>query len=88
MYPAVKKVIPVEDYKLAIDFDNGEHGTLDMQPFLDFGIFRRLKDRSLFKQVRVTFDTIEWNIGIDLDPEFVYEKCQKTKSQHAEANAK
>lgn len=33
------------------------------------------------KRVRVSFDTIEWDSGIDLDPEFIYEKCQQTISQ-------
>jgi Protein of unknown function (DUF2442) len=81
MYPAIKSVVPTEDYMLSIAFDNGETGTLDMKPFLDFGVFRRLKDRSAFKRVRVNFDTIEWDSGIDLDPEFIYEKCQQTLAQ-------
>jgi hypothetical protein len=80
MYPSVKKVVAHEDYMLSIEFDNGEHGTLDMKPFLDFGVFRTLKDRDAFKRVRVAFDTIEWDTGIDLDPEFVYDKCRGTLS--------
>jgi hypothetical protein len=80
MYPSVKTVTPSEDFILAIDFDNGEHGILDMKPYLDFGVFRQLKDRNTFKRVRVTFDTLEWDAGIDLDPEFVYEKCQRLHS--------
>ena len=76
MYPSIKKVLASEDYILSIDFDNGEHGKLDMKPFLDFGVFQRLKDRNVFKRVRVAFDTIEWDTGIDLDPEFIYERCQ------------
>jgi len=76
MYPSIKHVVPAEDYTLSIDFDNGEHGTLDVKPFLDFGVFRQLRDRAVFNQVRVAFDTVEWDAGIDLDPEFVYRKCQ------------
>ena len=76
MYPSVKNVTPSEDYILSVDFDNGEHGTLDMKPYLDFGIFQRLKEHGAFQHVRVAFDTIEWDSGVDLDPEFVYEKCQ------------
>ena len=30
-------------------------------------------------RVRVAFDTIEWDAGVDLDPEFVYTKCQGIK---------
>jgi len=85
MYPSVMNVIPTEDYMLSIDFDNGEHGILDMKPFLDFGVFRRLKDRSASERVWVSFDTIEWDSGIDLDPEFIYDKCQRTGAQQGAA---
>ena len=76
MYPSVNKVLPLENYTLIVEFDNGETGKLDMKPFLEFGVFRRLKDYAAFARVRVAFDTIEWDSGIDLDPEFVYAKCQ------------
>lgn len=81
MYPSVKSVIPREDYILSICFDNGETGILDMKPFLDFGVLQKLKDRSVFNQVRVVFDTVEWALGIDLDPEFVYQKCDRASAQ-------
>ncbi len=76
MYPAIKEVSPEENYLLSVTFDNGEHGILDMKPFLDFGIFQDLKDQNAFNRVRVAFDTIEWESGADLDPAFVYEKCK------------
>ena len=79
MYPSVNKVLPVENFTLIIEFDNGERGELDIKPFLDFGVFQRLKDRNAFMRVRVEFDTIEWDSGVDLDPEFVYSKCQGIK---------
>ncbi len=76
MYPSVKEVVPRDDFTLSVVFENGEKGVLDMKPILDFGVFQRLKDYESFRQVRVSFDTIEWNCGIDLDPEFVYAKCR------------
>ncbi|MFW6169040.1 MAG: DUF2442 domain-containing protein [Planctomycetota bacterium] len=72
----MKKVVADESYSLLIEFDNGEHGTLDMKPLLDSGVFQQLKDSRAFKRVHVAFDTVEWDSGIDLDPEFVYAKCQ------------
>jgi len=81
MYPAVTHVVPAEDYLLLIEFDSGEQGTLDMKPFLDFGVFQRLKDLSVFNRVRVAFDTVEWDLGIDLDPEFVYGKSMKVREK-------
>ncbi|TVQ70629.1 MAG: DUF2442 domain-containing protein [Oceanospirillales bacterium] len=81
MYPSVKNVTPNEDYLLLIDFDNGEAGILDMKPYLRFGVFQRLKDIKEFNRVRVSFDTIEWDSGIDLDPKFVYEKSRREVTQ-------
>lgn len=83
MYPSVTEVTPAEEYRLLVSFENGERGILDMQPFLDFGVLRNLKEREVFRQVRVSFDTIEWPGGIDLDPEFVYRNCKTTADQSA-----
>lgn len=80
MYPSVKEVVLGDDYLLSVVFDNGECGILDMKPVLDFGIFQRIKDRDLFRRVRVAFDTIEWDAGVDLDPEFVYTKCKRIRA--------
>ena len=77
MYPSVKEVIPHDDYTLSLVFENGEKGVLDMKPVLEFGIFQRIKDLDDFKRVRVAFDTIEWDSGVDLDPEYIYAKCRE-----------
>ncbi len=76
MYPSVIAVAPHEDYTLSVGFDNGESGILDMKPLLGFGVFRRISDFAAFERVRVAFDTIEWDCGVDLDPEFVYATCK------------
>jgi len=76
MCPAVTSVIPHEDFTLAIVFENGQEGALDMKPYLGFGVFAKLRNYDLFKQVRVVFDTVEWECGVDLDPEFVSQKCK------------
>ena len=78
MYPSVVKVVPDKEFTLAVGFDNGEEGILDMKPYLGFGVFQRIGDEDHFKRVRVAFDTIQWDCGVDLDPEFVYAKCKLT----------
>ena len=89
MYPSVQEVVPGDDYVLSIVFDNGESGTLDMKPVLDFGVFQRIKDLDAFRRVRVAFDTIEWDCGVDLDPEYVYAncKCARTAQQSLSPDA-
>jgi hypothetical protein len=74
MYLAVIDVKPIEDYQLALTFENGEKRLFDMKPYLDKGIYKELRDKSKFKTVRVSFDSIEWCNQADIDPEFLYEK--------------
>jgi len=72
MYLGIKEVQPLEDYKLKLTFENNEEKIFDLKPYLNLGKFSELQDPELFKKVRVSFDTIEWPNGIDLDPEFLY----------------
>ncbi|WXU00679.1 MAG: hypothetical protein Ctma_1408 [Catillopecten margaritatus gill symbiont] len=74
---AIKSVEALDDYQLNVVFNNDEQGILDMKPYLDFGVFKRIKNTAIFNSVCVAFDTIEWDKEIDLDPEFVYQKTFK-----------
>ncbi len=72
MYLAVKVVKPLDNFNLLLTFENGENRKLDMSPYLDKGIFKELKDISVFNTVKISFDSIEWANEADLDPEFLY----------------
>jgi len=80
MYAAVESVEPLEGYKLRVRFKTGEEGVFDLSPYLNIGKFAELKNLSLFRSVRVKFDSIEWANQLDIDPEFLYEKSIKEKS--------
>jgi hypothetical protein len=79
MYLAIKSVKPQENYLLLLTFENGEKRQFDMKPYLDLGIFKELKDLKLFKTVRTSFDSIEWDNEADLDPELLYLRSIKTE---------
>jgi hypothetical protein len=72
VYIGIKSVRPLENYHLLLTFENGEEKIFDMNDYLDKGIFVELKKKSLFDTVHVSFDTIEWENGADLDPELLY----------------
>ena len=76
MYLSVKKVKPLSNYKLELTFENKEIRVFDVKPYLDTGLFKTLKDEKKFNMVKVSYDTIEWPNGIDLDPEILYEKSK------------
>ena len=76
MYLAVKDVKPLENYHLLLKFENDEEKIFDMKPYLDIGQFKELKDKKLFSTLKVDkdLDTIVWDNGADLAPEFLYFK--------------
>ena len=76
MYPGVKSVEAIEDYRLILGFDNGETRVFDVEPLLAVGRFRDLASPRVFRTARVSFDTVEWENGLDLDPEYLYERSE------------
>ncbi|MFC2156047.1 DUF2442 domain-containing protein [Acidobacteriota bacterium] len=77
MYPGIKNVKPLSGFKLLLTFENNEEKIFDVNPFLDKGIFKELKDAESFNTVHVCFDTVEWNNGADLCPELLYAESTK-----------
>lgn len=73
MNPRVTKVLPESDYRLYLEFSNGERREFDVSTYLDKGIFQRLKNKEYFSQVRVSMGTIEWPEGQDFCPDTLYE---------------
>jgi len=72
MYHAVKDVVAMDDYTLLLTFDNQEKKSFDVKPYLDFGVFKQLTDLDRFKTAHISFDTVEWDGEIDIDPETLY----------------
>jgi hypothetical protein len=75
-YPAVQSVEATEDHKLLLRFASGDRRIFDVSPLLSFGRFSSLTSPGVFKKVRVAYDSVEWENGLDLDPEYLYERSQ------------
>lgn len=81
MFFAVTEVTPLKNYKLRLKFKNGEEKVFDMKPYLDIGIFKTLRDETIFKTAKVNFDTVEWVNEADIDPETLYYESVELKKQ-------
>ena len=77
MYAGITEVLATDDHKLLLTFDNGERRLFDIAPYLSIGRFAELRSIEAFQKIGVSFDTVEWENGLDLDPEFLYEKSEK-----------
>ncbi len=76
MNPHVKSVRALENYELEVSFDNGESRRFDVKPYLDRGIFIRLRDPAAFRAVRVVAGSVEWANGLDLSYDTLYVEGQ------------
>jgi len=76
MNPHVRSVRALEDYALEVSFENGESRRFDVKPYLDRGIFVRLRDHEAFRAVRVVAGSVEWANGLDLSYDTLYVEGQ------------
>ena len=72
MNPYVKSVEALDNYKLALAFENGEQRIFDLKPYLKLGVFKRLENPALFKTARVVSGSVEWSGEIDLSYDTLY----------------
>jgi hypothetical protein len=71
----VKAVKYISGYKLQLTFEDGSIKLADLEPHLGGEVFEPLKDLSNFKtaSVNTELDTIVWENGADMSPDFLYE---------------
>lgn len=65
----------LRDYVIAVRFNDGAAGEVDLSSELEGEVFAPLQDLSLFRTVKVDpfLQTIVWDNGADLAPEFLYD---------------
>lgn len=70
----VKDAKYIEDYKIEVEFTDGKKGIADLEGKLYGPVFESLKDKDFFSKIRVDKDleTVVWENGADLAPEFLY----------------
>jgi len=72
MNPRVVAVKPQVGHRLELTFSNGEVGTYDCTPLLDFGVFHELRDEGYFRRVKVVGGTVAWPHEQDICPDTLY----------------
>ena len=73
MFLHVKEAKYLHDYVIWLRFNNGAEGEVDLERELEGEVFGVLKDVNKFKNFRVDpeIETIVWENGADLAPEFL-----------------
>jgi len=74
----IKEARYLHDYVIWLRFNDGAAGEVDLKDELYGEVFEPLKDLDKFKDFKVDPDleTIVWENGADLAPEFLYDKMK------------
>jgi hypothetical protein len=74
----VREAKYLHDYVIWLRFNDGAEGEIDLVPELEGEMFAPLKDLSAFRQFCVDpeLQTVVWENGADLAPEFLYENMR------------
>ena len=67
------KVEPLRGYQLYVETKDRRCGIFDVKPYLDFGMFRELKNIHYFNQVPILFGVITWPNEQNIAPETLWE---------------
>lgn len=67
------KISPLAGHRLAVEFEDGVTGTVELESELFGPVFAPLRDEALFSQVRLDeFGAPCWPNGADLAPDAIY----------------
>jgi len=74
MYINVIEAKYLHDYQVELKFNDGKKGVVNLENELYGTMFEPLKDKKVFASVKLDkdIDTIAWENGADLAPEFLY----------------
>ena len=75
----IEKAVYNAEYQIFVRLNDGSQGILDMKEILENDsrkIFRELLDLDQFRRFCVQGDTIVWENGLDLAPEFIRENIK------------
>jgi hypothetical protein len=81
-FPEVIQVIPTNEYKVYVYFDDGSIKLFDASELVDKGIFQQIKDKDTFiNKCTILNGTLCWDIGgnydetecLDIDPFELYD---------------
>jgi len=87
MTPDVVQVKTLMNYKLQIQFADGELKIFDMKPYLTYPAFSDLRHNNLFLSARVHNGTVVWTDEIDISPDTLYLKSEPLNATlHQDSN--
>jgi hypothetical protein len=75
MIPKITRVEAIENYKIRLNYENGETKIFDVLPYISGSWYKELTDNDYFKKIHIISNGkgIEWEHGQDIAPHELYD---------------
>ncbi len=84
--PDLVRVTSLPPSDLLLGYSDGSWRKFSCAPYLDRGVFSRLKDSTLFGQAHVAHGTVCWPGALDIAPETLYLGSAQVSAQESTSN--
>lgn len=81
MRPKAIDVKVLNNYILQVTFDNNEKRLFDVKPYFKFKSFKELQDCEKFNTVKTAGLSIQWDNGVDICPDELYNNSKKMEEK-------
>ena len=75
-----------DDFSLDLKFNDERRKCFDMKPYLDYEVFKALKDLNYFKRIKIAFGTVQWTDEQDISPDTLYLESKEIFKNEAVLN--
>ena len=76
----LKKVTPMPNYELEVEFNDGTHGFVEMGQLIlsdRAGVFAELKNKDIFNQAHLEYGVLTWPGELDLAPDAMHDAVKQ-----------
>ncbi len=84
--PDLVRVTPLPPSDLLLAYSDGALRKFSCAPYLDRGVFTRLKDSTVFAQAHVAHSTVCWPGALDIAPETLLLRSVQVTAQEVISN--
>jgi hypothetical protein len=75
-----------KDFSLNLKFSDGKRKRFDAKPYLNYEVFKPLKNLNYFKRIKIAFGTVQWTDEQDISPETLYLESKEIRKNETILN--
>ena len=83
MAPDAVSVSVLDNFRLSVEFENGETRIFDAAPLLNRKCYQKLRNKAFFGLATVIFGVVSWPGNLDIDPDWLYQDSTPCEELHA-----